>query len=33
MVNLVKFQHAYNAAAKLITTTDEMMQTVLGLVR
>ena len=32
MVNLVKFQHAYNAAAKLITTTDELMQTVLGLV-
>jgi len=31
MVNLVKFQHAYNAAAKIITTTDEMMQTIIGL--
>jgi flagellar hook-associated protein 1 len=33
MVNLIKYQHAYNAAAKLITTTDEMMQTLIGLVR
>jgi flagellar hook-associated protein 1 FlgK len=33
MVNLVKFQHAYNAAAKLITTTDEMMETIIGLKR
>ncbi len=33
MVNLVKFQHAYNAAAKLITTTDEMMDTIIGLAR
>ncbi len=31
MSNLIKFQHAYTAAAKLITTADEMMQTVLGL--
>jgi flagellar hook-associated protein 1 FlgK len=31
MINLVKFQHAYNAAARLITTTDEMMQTIIGL--
>ncbi len=31
MVNLVKFQHAYNAAAKLITTADEMMDTIMGL--
>lgn len=33
MVNLVKFQHAYNAAARLITTTDEMMDTIIGLAR
>ncbi len=33
MVNLVKFQHAYNAAAKLITTTDELLTTLIGLVR
>lgn len=31
MVNLVKFQHAYNAAAKLITTTDEMMDTIISI--
>ncbi len=33
MVNLVKFQHAYTAAAKLITTTDEMMDTIIGMKR
>ncbi len=32
MINLVKFQTAYDAAAKLITTADEMMQTVLNMV-
>jgi len=32
MVNLVKFQHAYDAAAKLIVTVDEMMQAVINLV-
>jgi flagellar hook-associated protein 1 FlgK len=31
MVNLIKFQHAYDAAAKLITTADEMMDTIMGL--
>ncbi len=31
MSNLIKFQHSYRAAAKLITTADEMFQTVLGL--
>ena len=31
MTNLIKFQHSYTAAAKLITTADQMMQTVLGL--
>jgi len=33
MINLVKFQHAYNAAAKMITTADEMLDTILGLAR
>ncbi len=31
MSNLVKFQHSYQAAAKLISTADQMWQTVLGL--
>lgn len=31
MVNLVKFQHAYSAAARLITTADEMMDEILAL--
>ncbi len=31
MINLVKFQHAYNAAAKLITTADEMLDQILAL--
>jgi flagellar hook-associated protein 1 FlgK len=29
MANLVKFQHAYTAAAKLISVSDEMMKTLL----
>ena len=29
MTNLIKFQHAYAAAAKLITISDEMLDTVL----
>ena len=32
MINLIKFQTAYNAAAKLITTADELLQTVLDMV-
>ena len=32
MVNLVKYQNAYQAAAKLITTADEMMQSVLNMI-
>jgi flagellar hook-associated protein 1 FlgK len=32
MINLIKFQNAYTAAAKLITTADEMMQTVLKMI-
>ena len=31
MANLIKYQHAYTAAAKLITTADQMMQTLLSL--
>lgn len=33
MVNLIKFQHAYQAAARLITTVDTMLQTLIGLAR
>jgi flagellar hook-associated protein 1 FlgK len=31
MANLIKFQHAYSAAAKLISTADEMLTTLLDL--
>ncbi len=31
MSNLIKYQHSYTAAAKLITTADQMLQTLLGL--
>lgn len=31
MTSLIKFQHSYTAAAKLITTADEMLQTLLSL--
>jgi flagellar hook-associated protein FlgK len=30
MSNLIRYQHAYSAAAKLISTADEMMQTLLN---
>ena len=33
MVELVKYQHAYQAAARVISIADQMMQTVLDLVR
>lgn len=33
MVNLVQFQHAYNAAAKLITTADEMLNSLMSIIR
>ena len=33
MANLVKYQHAYTAAARLITMSDEMLQTLLDSVR
>ena len=32
MINLVKFQTAYDAAAKLIATSDELLQTLLNMV-
>jgi flagellar hook-associated protein 1 FlgK len=31
MSDLIKFQHSYTAAAKLISTADQMLQTLLGL--
>jgi flagellar hook-associated protein 1 FlgK len=31
--NMVKYQHAYNASAKMIKTADEMFDTVLGMMR
>ena len=31
MTNLIKFQHAYTAAAKLITTAESMLQVLLGM--
>ncbi|MGB8427454.1 MAG: flagellar hook-associated protein FlgK [Desulfobacterales bacterium] len=33
MLNLIKFQHAFDAAAKLVTTVDEMMQTIMDMTR
>ena len=33
MANMIKYQQAYNAAAKLITKSDEMLQTLIGMVR
>lgn len=32
MINLMRFQQAFSAAARLITTADEMMQTVVSMV-
>jgi flagellar hook-associated protein 1 FlgK len=31
MLNLIKFQHAYDAAAKLVSTVDEMIRTVMNM--
>ena len=31
MTNLIRYQTAYGASAKLITTVDQMMQTLLGI--
>ena len=33
MVNLIKFQHAFDAAAKLVTTVDDMIDTVMNMTR
>ncbi|MFO7686481.1 MAG: flagellar hook-associated protein FlgK [Desulfobacterales bacterium] len=33
MLNLIKFQHAFDAAAKLVTTVDQMIQTVMDMTR
>ena len=33
MLNLIKFQHAYDAAAKLVSTVDEMIDTVMNMTR
>jgi flagellar hook-associated protein 1 FlgK len=31
LTNLISFQRAYQASARLITTADELLQTVIGL--
>ena len=31
MVNMIKFQHAFSAASKLVKTADEMMNTLIGM--
>jgi len=31
MTNLIKYQTAYDASAKVITTIDQMMKTLLGI--
>ena len=33
MINLIKFQAAYEANAKIVTVIDEMLQTILGMKR
>ena len=33
LMNLIKFQSAYSANAKVVTAIDEMLQTLLGLKR
>jgi len=33
MLNLMKFQAAYEASAKIVTVVDEMLQTILGIIR
>jgi flagellar hook-associated protein 1 FlgK len=30
LANLIKFQHAYNAAAKIITTVDQMLDKIIN---
>jgi flagellar hook-associated protein 1 FlgK len=31
MVNLVKFQNAYNAAAKMVSTVDKLLDTLMAM--
>lgn len=33
MANLIRYQHAYNAAARLINVTDQILETLMGLIR
>ena len=33
MINLIQFQRGFEASAKLLTTVDEMMETVLSIKR
>ncbi|NLG62593.1 MAG: hypothetical protein GX539_10130, partial [Candidatus Cloacimonetes bacterium] len=33
LVNLIRFQNAYTAASRVISTVDEMMQSLLGMKR
>jgi flagellar hook-associated protein FlgK len=33
MVNLVKFQAAYNAAAKMVSMADDMLDSLMNMVR
>lgn len=33
MVDMIKYQNSFNAASKIITTVDQLMQTVIGMVR
>lgn len=33
MANLIRYQHAYNAAARLINVTDQILETLIGLIR
>lgn len=33
MANMIKYQQAYNAAAKVISTTDQMMDSLIGILR
>jgi flagellar hook-associated protein 1 FlgK len=31
MIQLMKYQHAFSAASKLLTTTDEMLNTLIAM--
>lgn len=33
MANLIRYQHAFNAAARLINVTDQLLETLIGLIR